>query len=56
MENCIQLKKIIRYSTDLRFAIDQKIIIPTLIPMLPSTIIPYKSKKHTLDEITYIWN
>lgn len=57
-KNSIKLKETIRYSTDLSFAADQKIIIPTLIPMLPRTIMPYKSSKHTLDEITvpYIWN
>lgn len=57
-KNSIQLEKIICYSTDLCFAADQKIIKPALISTLPSTIIPYRSNKHTLDEITvsYIWN
>lgn len=45
------MEKIICYSTDLCFVADQKTVIPTLIPTLPSTIIPYKSNKHTLDEI-----
>lgn len=58
LKNSIQLEKVIRYSTDLCFAADQKTVIPTLISTLPSTVIPHKSNKHTLDEITapYIWN